>query len=165
MRSFFFIRLVALSILVVVATDLGQAQGRFGFGVMFGDPTGFAWKYRIDGVHALDGGIGFSPFDRFRIHVDYLWNAHPFETKELSLHYGLGGVIGAGLTGHPFSPFRDPDDVDGVSTGLAARGVVGLTYFIPRSPVDLFLEIAPLLVFGPVPGFGFDGSFGVRVYP
>ncbi len=140
------------------------AQGNFGFGLIIGEPTGIAWKYKINHMNAIDGAIGFSPYDRFRLHVDYLWHARPFNDENLAIHYGLGGAIGFGRTvyydehgGEYF--FRNSD------LGFGVRLVGGLTYMIPRSPVDLFVEIAPLIVAAPGPGFGMDLGLGARVYP
>ena len=41
---------------------------------------------------------------------------------------------------------------------LAIRIPVGLTYMIPRTPLEAGLEIAPLLILGPEAGWGFDGG-------
>jgi hypothetical protein len=140
-----------------------RAEGRTGIGIVFGEPTGVAWKYTIDPDHALDGAIGLTPYDRFRIHVDYLWESYPFENGNLLLHYGAGGAIG----------FRETElRRDGRSylvsesgVGFGVRAVLGLTYRIPRAPVDLFLEVAPVIVLAPGAGIGFDAGFGARVYP
>jgi hypothetical protein len=41
---------------------------------------------------------------------------------------------------------------------------LGLTYFIPRSPVELLVEVAPLLVIAPSSGTGLDGGIGARIH-
>jgi hypothetical protein len=136
-----------------------------GFGFVFGEPTGLAWKYRLNRVNALDGAIGFSPFDRFRVHLDYLWHSHPFDEQRLSLHYGIGPAMGFGRTEY-FAINRRGDYVlRRDELGFGARTVVGLTYMIPRSPIDLFLEVAPVFVVSPDAGIGFDAGLGMRVYP
>ena len=91
---------VAIAMLVVVWTlpCYSQHGGRFGIGAVFGEPTGIAWKYHLDGVNSIDGGVG-------------------------------------------------------------------LSYLVKNSPIDLFFEIAPLLVFAPGPGSGIDLGFGIRAYP
>ena len=71
-----------MMLLVVFTVLLGavpaaQAQSRFGFGFILGEPTGLSFKYRMNRDNAVDGAIGFSPWDRARIHVDYLWHARP----------------------------------------------------------------------------------------
>src|SRR5690349_12060164 len=77
---------IVLVLLGLTVADRGHAQGRFGAGFMFGEPTGISWKYRINQSNAVDGGIGFSPFDRYRIHADYLWQSTPFREPQLALY-------------------------------------------------------------------------------
>lgn len=159
-------RVLLLSLILLATAPVAlRAQGRFGFGFIVGDPTGFSWKYKMS-QNALDGAVGFSPFDRFRAHVDYLWVARPFDDANLSLTYGVGGAVGFGRTGYylfrngryAFYTSDEPGDV-------GIRGPIGLNYMIPRSPVELTLELAPLLVLSPPAGFGFDGGLAVRFYP
>ncbi len=154
---------ILLACLLCAAQEL-HAQGKFGFGIVLGEPTGLAWKYKLNHLNAIDGAIGFSPYDRFRIHVDYLWHAYPFQDEHLAVHYGLGAAFGFGRTDyvvdHGSSYVLREGDL-----GFGARAVVGLTYTIPRSPVDLFFEMAPLIVAAPGPGFGLDLGIGARVYP
>ncbi len=149
--------------LLMLSACIAQAQGRLGVGVIFGEPTGVSWKYKMDAEHALDGGIGLTPFDRFRIHVDYLWQSYPFQEEHLALHYGPGIALGFSET------VLQRDDrsflVTNDGTGFGIRAVLGMTYNIPRSPVDLFLEVAPVFVLAPDAGIGFDAGFGARVYP
>ncbi len=152
------------AMLLCLAADQSHAQGRFGFGFVFGQPTGVAWKYRISSMNALDGAIGFSPFDRFRFDIDYLWQSHPFEDEHLALHYGLGGAVGVGHA--EFVIIRGDGYVaDREEAGFGLRTVVGLTYTIPRSPLDVFAEVAPVFVVTPNGGIDVDAGLGVRIYP
>ena len=145
--------------------DTAQAQGRFGFGVIFGDPTGLAWNYRVDHEHSVDGALGFSPFDRFRTHIDYLWRSYPFDEQQLALHYGLGGAIAFGRSGFFIVERGENVFASSENTGIGARVVVGLTYDVPRSPVDLFVEVAPVFVLAPGAGMDLDAGIGARIYP
>lgn len=165
MRRERFVHCALLVIVMMAFTADARTQGKFGVGVIIGEPTGVAWKYRISGENALDGAIGLSPGDRVRFHVDYLWQKHSFQEEHLLLHYGVGAVVGAG--GSQYLAFGRGDTYVLVQRdlGFAVRGVVGLTYEIPRSPFDTFLEIAPLLILTPVSGMGIDAAIGVRVYP
>ena len=157
-------RLVFLFVLPLLLplADL-HAQGRFGFGLVLGEPTGLTWKYRLTRENAIDGVIGFSPADRFRIHMDYLWSAHPVRDGSFSLHYGVGGALGFGNTRY-YTTDRGYF-VRSVDLGFAARVPVGIDYDIPRSPVELFFELAPLVIVAPDAGLGIDAGIGVRVYP
>ncbi len=151
--------------LLVAIPAFGQVPGKFGAGFMFGEPTGIAWKYRMSQMNAVDGAIGFSPYDRYRLHVDYLWQSYPFHEPRLGLHYGVGAAIGFGRTSYVVYSGRFAYSVsDNRDIDFAARVPVGLFYQIPRSPVDLFVEVAPMLIFAPAGGIGIDGGLGARFY-
>lgn len=156
----------AVLVLLLFLTCLQlQAQGRFGFGVVFGEPTGIAMKYRIGNANAVDGAIGFSPYDRFRIHGDYLWQSYPFQTPNLALHYGIGAAFGFGRAAIIYSRPDGGYFLRRVDLGFGVRTVIGLTYAVARSPVDVFLEFAPIFIFAPGPDVGFDIGLGARFYP
>ncbi len=151
-------------LLLAAASNDARAQNRFGAGFMFGDPTGIAWKYRFSRTNTLDGGLGFSPFDRYRIHVDYLWNSYPFHENQLYLYYGVGAAIGFGRAGYVFVDQRNGYFYSNEEMGFAARVPVGLGYLIPQSPIEIFLEVAPLMIFTPTTDVGVDVGLGGRVY-
>lgn len=151
--------LLAAFCVLAISVAHGQQGGRFGMGFVLGDPTGIAWKYRMNEMNAVDGSIGFSPNDRFRFQVDYLWHAHPFGERNLAIHYGPGVSFGVAKTSS--TPFADNSG----EAGFGVRGVVGLTYTIKNAPLDLFFELAPLIVLVPNQNSGVDIGFGLRAYP
>lgn len=161
------VRILACVVVALIMISPGAAaQGKFGFGFIVGEPTGIAWKYRINQTNAIDGAIGFSPYDRYRFHIDYLWHSYPFSEQNLALHYGVGAAMGFGRTEYVVVDRRNTYFLRSRELGFGARGVLGLTYAIPRSPVDLFFEMAPIFIFTPdPPGAGIDVGLGVRVYP
>ena len=157
--------LLGVLLLLGCGSALAQPPGRFGFGFILGEPTGLSWKYKMSRANALDGAIGFSPGNRFRIHVDYLWSAYPFRDPEFSLHYGVGAVIGFGETwfvqhGHNGGYWAGTTDL-----GFGVRVPFGIDYSIPRSPVEIFFELAPIVIFAPAAGVAIDVGLGVRFYP
>jgi hypothetical protein len=156
---------VLIVVMMITLTSSARTQGKFGVGVIVGEPTGVAWKYRISGENAVDGAIGLSPGDRLRFHVDYLWQKHSFQAQGLLLHYGAGVAFGTGGSRYLALSRGDTYVLHQEDLGFAVRGVVGLTYEIPRSPFDVFLEIAPLLILSPASGIGIDAGLGVRIYP
>ncbi len=156
--------LIVLALAATVCyTTPASAQGKFGVGFGFGEPTGISWKYRINESNAVDGGIGFSPYNDFRFHVDYLWQAYPFTERHLSLYYGVGAVVGSGRNGY-YVPYRGGYLFTRDEIGFAARVPVGLSYLIPRSPLDLYVEFAPMVIFTPASDFAADGALGIRFY-
>jgi hypothetical protein len=152
-----------LLVLTAISGSSAFSQSRFGFGFVLGEPTGFSMIYHVDRRNAIDGVIGFSPEDRFRLHADYLWIRTPFRDPAFSLHYGVGGAIGFGRTmyleahGGYFVRTRE--------LGFAVRVPVGVDYAIPRSPCEVYFELAPLLILTPDPGVGMDFGLGFRIYP
>jgi len=156
---------VLILVMLVGMAHGARAEGKLGVGVILGEPTGIAWKYRLGGGEAVDGAIGLSPADRFRFHVDYLWEKRSFEQEDLRLHYGVGMAFGVGDAEYVSLQRGDTYVLAERSLGFGLRGVVGLTYNFPRAPFDAFLEIAPLVILTPAGGFGIDAAIGVRVYP
>ena len=165
MRSLRVVKWVLILVMMILVTVSARTQGKFGVGVILGEPTGVAWKYRISGENAVDGAIGLSPADRVRFHVDYLWQKHSFQAEGLLLHYGAGVAFGTGGSRYLALSRGDTYVLHQEDLGFALRGVVGLTYEIPRSPFDAFLEIAPLLILSPASGMVIDAGLGVRIYP
>jgi hypothetical protein len=149
-----------VSCLLTITPRTMYAQESFCIGLIVGEPTGISCKYEINDRTALDGALGFSPFDRVRLHVDYLWLLRPFDDRRLTLSYGGGLAIGFGK--------RWVDGRRGVfgyvvrEADLAIRGPVGLTYAIPRTRLEAGLEIGPLVILGPEAGLGMDGGIFFR---
>ena len=159
-KRFFILMFVTMTLSSII-----YAQEKFGVGFMLGEPTGLAWKYRISQANAVDGAIGFSPFDQYRIHVDYLWQSYPFHDLNASVYYGVGGAVGFGHTSYFVYTNNGGRYFLGESDmGFAARVPVGLAYNVPRSPVNLFAEVAPLLILGPSSGLGMDAGVGIRFF-
>jgi hypothetical protein len=158
-------RSTGIALFALIMVTGARSQGRFGIGLVVGEPTGIAFKYRLSGGNAVDGALGFSPVDRFRFNVGYLWHSHPFETRDLALHYGAGGAFGFGRT--DYVALRDGRAylLRSTDLGFAARFSLGLTYTIPRSPLDAFFEVAPLVIIVPNAGLGLDLGIGMRIYP
>lgn len=157
-------RLTIAAILLCFVGGTGVAHGNFGVGFILGDPSGISWKYKMNQTNSLAGVVGFSPYDRFRIHVDYLWHASSFEEPGLQLYYGVGGAIGFGRTEYVAGRGKYLYFSSTESAGFGMRGVIGVGYEIPRSPVELMVEAAPIIVIAPASGIGVDAGVGVRVY-
>jgi hypothetical protein len=128
-----------------------QANG-FGLGVILGEPTGFSFKGWTGPTTAIDAALAWSFVDEttFHVHIDYLWHNETITKKpSMPVYYGFGGRIKTG--GHS-------DDRIGL------RIVGGLAYYIPDTPVDLFVEIAPILDFAPSTDFSINGGLGARYF-
>ena len=125
---------------------------RLGLGAMLGEPSGLSGKYWTGPRTAIDGGVAWSTNanNDFHLHMDYL--IHDFrslsvEKGSLPLYYGIGGRI----------KFDN-------ETRLGVRAPVGLAYMFANSPLDLFVEIAPILDLAPATELEFNGAFGIRYF-
>ena len=140
--------------LILTAAGDVHSQGRgFGLGVILGEPTGFSMKGWIDPDAAIDAGLAWSFLHEstFHVHVDYLRHAFHAVTDSgnAPAYYGIGGRIKTGGAG---------DDRVGV------RIVGGLDYFIPKTTIDLFGEIAPILDVAPSTRLEINVGIGARYF-
>ena len=126
--------------------------GDFGIGVIIGEPTGISAKYYAGGNHAFDFGLAWSlgRHDNFHAHADYL--IHRFdllnvESGRLPFYYGIGGRIRTG---------------PGSQAGI--RFPLGLSYYFPRDPIEIFFEVVPILDLTPGTDISGNSGLGVRFY-
>ncbi len=145
--------LVCVSLLVVTATHLRAQDKGLGVGIILGEPTGFSFKYWTGEANAFDGGVAWSFVHEgsVHLHADYLWHSfHVFETTErVPVYYGIGGRIKTG---------RNED------ARIGARVVVGIGYLFTDAPVDLFMEVAPIVDFAPSTEAELNAAIGARFW-
>ena len=151
MKKIFFTALFIAGLLA--ATNIHAQQNQFGLGVMVGAPTGLSGKYWVNDDNAIDFGIAYSFVEAnnaFSFHADYLFHAKGWFPKldKLDFYYGYGLRI------------RTNKD----QTSLGARGVAGLALMLKDSPVNIFVELAPVFKFIPSTALNLDASIGARYY-
>ena len=143
---------VACSLIAMHSSSRSQDHG-FGAGVVIGEPTGISLKGWLSPTTAIDAGIAWSLVHEtsFHIHADYLIHAfNVFETKEkMPLYYGIGGRIKT-------APHGD--------ARLGVRMVVGVEYMVRNAPIDLFLEMAPILDLAPATELQVNAGLGARFW-
>lgn len=155
---------VATALLIFFSSAKAQEKS-LGMGINIGNPVGLSAKAWLAPDRALaftlgwsDGGfVLVSRYDRWyyvesQIHLtaDYLWHDFSaFDVRErVPLHYGVGVRMSS---------------LGGRST-FGVRGIVGASWLPRKAPIDVFLEVAPILHVAPFPAVGFDAGFGVRFY-
>lgn len=142
--------LLALACMLAAGSpSWAQKAGNIGAGVVLGSPTGITGKLWLDGSHAIDAGIGFD--SDVLLYGDYLWHSYsifpqPAEGK-LPVYLGLGAQVG---------------DSDHDNLGL--RAVAGIAYWLPRNPIEIFLDIVPVLHLSRNDGADLNASIGLRYY-
>jgi hypothetical protein len=135
------------------AAGTGAAREGFGLGIIVGEPTGVCGKLWLSPSTAMDGAAAWSIADEGALHLHADFLVHRFdllhiERGQLPFYYGVGGRI----------KFQEGD------TRLGVRVPVGLAYLFESTPIDLFLEIVPLLDLAPETDFTLNGSIGVRYF-
>jgi hypothetical protein len=129
-----------------------QDQG-FGIGMILGEPTGVSMKNWLTHKTAFDLAVAWSfsgRDDALHIHGDYLihdFSLIPVDKGQFPLYFGIGGRI------------KFSDDVN-----VAVRIPVGLDYLFADAPVDIFIEVAPMLELTPDTDFDMNGGVGVRYF-
>jgi hypothetical protein len=150
-RAFFALLILTATI---SSAQASSGDGR-GIGVIVGEPTGLSFKKWIDNVRALDAGIAWSlaKNESLHLHVDYLF--HRFDRisnidveGKLPLYFGVGGRV----------QLSDADDLVGV------RAPLGISYLFPDAPIDLFVELIPILDIVPGTEFNLNAALGARYY-
>jgi hypothetical protein len=170
---------VRLSLLIALVVGLAMpamAQGpmgkSFGVGFSVGDPTAISFRIWTSRANSWDAAIGASYLGNPHIHGDYLWHFNDaFNSRIVSLYAGVGAALGFGdrrdgwvliryRKGKDYWYYSDRDELV-----VAAKGTFGLNIIPRNTPLDIFLEVNPII--GISPGFGFDimPSLGIRFYP
>lgn len=127
-------------------------EHKFGIGVIAGEPTGLSMKYWLNQNSGIDFAIAWS-FERnasFRLHSDYLWHfrgVFKADLKDLFPYLGFGGLIS-------------------ISQDLRAglRIPLGIEYFFNSIPLEIFLEIVPVINLFPATSVSGNAGIGIRYY-
>ena len=139
---------------IILNLPLNAQERGFGLGIIVGEPTGISGKVWTSPINAFDFALGysFSPRNsRVHLHVDYLFHSlTPFDSSEkFLLYYGPGVRLKS----------RENDD-----SILGIRGVIGLAWIPRNAPVDVFLEVVPILNIIPATSFNMNAGLGARFY-
>jgi hypothetical protein len=149
-------KLILVVVFIFCFTGLAKSQkSGFGLGIMFGEPTGVSFKGWISERSAIDGGLGWSFVNEgsVQIHADYLYHFYNvFETPNLPLYMGVGGRIKLKNTEH------------NTDMRLGVRVPFGMSYQFTEAPVDIFLEIVPILDLNPKTSGSVNAALGFRYY-
>ena len=141
-------------ITVIALLFVGElnAQGKFGLGIVVGEPTGVSAKYWLNGTNALDFGAAwsFKGNGNILLQADYVWHTFsliPVQEGRLPFYFGIGGRV-----------------VFAHDALIGARIPLGLDYIFSDAPLDIFAEIVPILDLAPETNFNVGGGIGVRFW-
>ena len=143
--------LLAIAILFFGGVIRAQERG-FGLGIILGEPTGLSAKKWLNSHSAIDGAVAWSLVtpSSFHVHADYLYhdfNIFNVKKGKLPLYFGIGFKIRIG----------DEDR-------LGIRIPVGICYIFEQAPLDIFLELGPVLDLTPATKLRLTSSIGIRYY-
>ncbi len=139
--------------LMLFAIKPAAAQGKgFGMGIILGEPTGLSAKLWTSGDNAFDFAAAWSVRGEgnLLLQADYVWhffNVIPVSSGKLPLYIGIGGRVVLA---------NDPQ--------LGVRIPFGMDYLFADAPVDIFVELVPILDLSPATNFGVGGGIGVRYW-
>lgn len=146
------LKYIAILFSIIFITQIYSQDRGTGLGIIIGEPTGFSFKHWTSSTTAFDAAIAWSFINEgaFHIHVDYL--LHSFRLIDvpegkLPFYYGIGGRL------------KTSD-----KTRLGVRVPLGLAYIFQTAPVDIFLEVVPILDFIPKTDFRINAALGARYY-
>lgn len=146
-------RLLAVSMFLLISVLSLQAQDKnFGIGIILGEPSGISGKLWLGSSNALDltAAWSFKGDDHLLLQADYVWhsfNIISVSSGRLPIYFGIGGRVL--LADDPLIGVRVP---------------IGLNYMFSDAPVDIFLEIVPILDIAPATDFDLGGGLGARYW-
>lgn len=160
-----FIVYTCITVCALLASKHSNAQQqdyKTAVGLKFGGyENGLSVKYFTTNDVALEGILGFR--DNGLV-ITGLYEIHQeaFGLPELKFYYGAGAHIGAVGSG-TYQRFEGSSQTYTKSQILlGADGVLGLEYFIPRSPIAISLDLNPRAELASGPFFDIAPGLGVK---
>jgi hypothetical protein len=146
------IKFFIIIITLFFAMNISAQSKGIGLGLIVGEPTGISFKYWTGSTTAFDAALAWSFIDEgaFHIHGDYIFhNMRLISVPEgtLPFYYGIGVRI------------KTSND-----TRLGVRVPLGLAYLFNNAPIDIFLEVVPILDLTPKTDFSINAALGARYY-
>jgi hypothetical protein len=142
--------LVLFSILFL--SNVNAQSNGIGLGLIIGEPTGISGKFWTGSTTAFDAGLAWSFIDEnaFQIHADYLFhNIRLITVSEgkLPFYYGIGARL------------KTANEIK-----VGVRVPLGLAYLFQNLPIDIFVEVVPILDIIPKTDFQINAALGARYF-
>ncbi|MCF7794209.1 MAG: hypothetical protein K9M95_04185 [Candidatus Cloacimonetes bacterium] len=142
-------KIVLIGLLLIIVMSIYAQNSGTGLGIILGEPTGLSAKLWTGKSTAFDAAAAWSFGDEgaLHIHADMLWHNFGLINQQLPVYYGIG--VRVKLADDPNVGIRVP---------------IGIAYQVSGAPLDIFLEVVPILDLMPETDFGFNGALGVRYF-
>ncbi len=136
-------------ILILGVLAVGPISAQTSVGIILGEPTGLSAKQWLGEGAALDLAVAWSFTDpaSFYVHLDYQQHFDDLDVDEGELLWFVGG--GAKLK-------------VGQELSLGLRIPLGLVYEFGDVPLEVFIEVAPIMDLFPAPAPNAGGGIGIR---
>ncbi len=148
--------LIVIFGILVLAPGAELQADKTGLGIILGQPTGLSFKRWTTEKNALAAGVAWSfiGIESFHLHLDYLWHSGiDTATEDIEdagntlFYYGMGGRV---------TISDDPE------TGV--RIPVGINFILSEAPLDIFIEIVPVMLLLPDTDAELNGGIGIRYW-
>ena len=151
----FFISVIGTLMLMNASISFAQSSGT-GLGIMLGEPTGVNLKSWISSSSAFDVGLAwsFTHEGSMHIHADYLYHNYNLISSNIPFYVGIGGRI----------KLHNSEDKSESDARIGVRVPIGLDFFVRDMPIDIFVEIAPIVDLSPSTEATVNGGVGFRYF-
>ncbi|MCK5135596.1 MAG: hypothetical protein KAR19_07395 [Bacteroidales bacterium] len=144
-------KLILIFLTVFLSMNAISQESGLGLGVIIGEPTGLSAKLWTSEKTAIDAGVAWSFINSGFLHIHADMLVHSFlidvDKGKLPLYFGIGGKL-----------------VLANDLGLGVRIPLGMAYIFDSAPIDIFIELVPVLDLAPATAFSFEGGIGVRYF-
>jgi hypothetical protein len=147
--------LVLAALLLVSFLPKAEAARRFGLGIVVAGPTGLTAEYIYAKNRDVSAALGWGD-ESFHLNLDHHWN-QPNLIKADGVPINI--YFGAGLR---WISWSHNDDDSGQSIGL--RAPFGVQHIFRSVPIQIFFELAPVLLLVDHTGFEIDIALGARYF-
>jgi hypothetical protein len=151
---------MVLGLMMILVKPIAAQDHGFGMGLILGEPTGLSAKAWTSTDNAFDFAVAWS-FNNYHhdnnhndgsllLQADYVWhffNAISVSKGKLPIYVGIGARVV--LADDPSFGVRIP---------------VGIDYLFADAPIDIFLELVPIMDLSPETDFGIGGGLGIRYW-
>ncbi len=144
-------KLILFTFSIFLSIHMIAQDSGLGLGVLIGEPTGLSAKMWTSEKTAVDAGVAWSFLGTgfLHLHADMLFHSYAIDVDKgkLPLYFGVGAKL-----------------VLASNLGLGVRVPLGIAYLFESAPVDIFVELVPVLDLVPATDISFEGGIGVRYF-
>lgn len=139
-------------------------DGSYGVGIEFFGPAGISLYDRLDQNHFVQGALAFDSFGDYVITGDYLFanKGDLFHSPQITPYWGVGAFL-LYDDGSDLHIYRHRRTYDSPRSYLGGRIPLGINFVIPKTPVQIGVEIIPSILMIPATDAFLAAAFHVRV--